>query len=646
MNNKTLGRDGRRAAYRGSFFLAAIILAGIGLSVLVNETSNAVRRMAHPLVQVTVPTLRGLADFESALLRYQLALNKYFAYSVDRDRFMVIERAARDEMDGRINYLLNSEMSDVEKQKIAHSYQAILALSPRLDSVLTTRPVNWEEARRILQELNTSTIEIRSELDEMQDRVTQSVNHAGDQVVKDVDQASWVVHSFIGATLLISLFLIYQFWSRAQSEQRLAFQAWHDPLTQLPNRRAFEKHVQDLGEQPYTVALGVIDRFERVTAGLGHRFADELIRELMARIATIVAQSGNQLFRLDGAGFVVVCLAPSDTEAAYTTIEELQMKVNEPFELGQREVRVSLSIGVAEYPAHGDGPIELLKNADAALQAARQRGGSGLMTYSSDLNFQAHEKLELEAALSHALERKELELYYQPQMSLTDKSLVGFEALVRWRRNGQLVSPADFIPVAEASGLIVPIGDWILEEACRQAKIWNDASDKKIVVAVNISPRQFRHPKFFMKTRNTLEQSGVDPSCIELEITEGIVLEGKDSIPLLRYLRQLGVALAVDDFGTGYSSLAYLKNLPINKLKIDQSFVRHLETDLNDAAIVKAVITLGHNLGVTVIAEGVETLEQRALLAGWACDEIQGYGYGKPMPCEQASSFITAAIAT
>lgn len=643
MNVKSTQRDGRSLAYRGSFFLVTIILAGLGLSVMVNETSNAVRRMAHPLIQVSVPELRGLATFESALLDYQLALNKYFAHSIDRERFLRIEKRAEDEMDFRINYLLKDEMNDAERDRINQNYAIILASASQLDAAMNARPARLDAARDILLTLNKSTVEVRSALNDIQERLEHSVSHAGERVIKDVDRATWVTHSFTAATFIIGLFLIYQFWARARSEQKLAFQAWHDALTQLPNRHAFEAHVNDLGDAPYTIVLGVIDRFERVTAGLGHHFADALIQELMARISVIAQESNSQLFRLEGANFAMLCPASSDDEMVYTTIERLQFKVSEPFELQQREIRVSLSLGVADYPEHGETGIELLKNADAALQAARESGDSGLMTYSSELNMRAQEKLALEAALGHALERNELELYYQPQMSLSDKTLIGFEALVRWRRDGQLISPADFIPVAEASGLIIPIGDWILNEACRQAKSWNDASDRPIVVAVNVSPRQFRHPEFVLRVSEALTASGVDPACIELEITEGMVMEGQGSASLLRYLRHLGVALAVDDFGTGYSTLSYLKHFPIDKLKIDQSFVRTLETDSNDAAIVKAVIALGHNLGVKVIAEGVERPLQEELLADWACDEIQGYGYGRPMPVAQASVFIQEA---
>lgn len=489
MKKELAGRWAGKAAQRGSFFLVAIILAGIGLSFTVNNASNAVRNMAHPLVQVNVPALRGLAGFESALLRYQLALNKHYAGSITRERFFIIEKEARDEMAEKIHFLLDDEMQGVNRESVNTNYRAILDASPLLDAAITDSPRRWNDARDLLLNLNKATIAIRSELDKLQDQVEHKVSRAGERVVDEVDEVSWIIHSFIAATLVICVFLIYQFRQRARFEDELSFQAWNDSLTGLPNRSAFERRVQTLGTGTYSVALGVIDRFERVTAGLGHAFADQLVRELMQRAQSVAVGHNGELFRLVGSNFAILFPAKSNSAAVYEAIEALQAKMNELFELEQREIRVSISLGIADYPIHGKDAVDLLKNADAALQAARQDGDSGLMTYSSELNERAQEKIDLEAALSHALERNELELYYQPQMSLSDESLVGFEALIRWRRQGSLVSPADFIPIAETSGLIIPIGDWILEEACRQAKAWNDAGGPKVVVAVNISPR-------------------------------------------------------------------------------------------------------------------------------------------------------------
>lgn len=623
-----------------SLILIVLILGGMGLSLIVNQASSSVRNVTHPLLREGIPTLRNLADFESALLRYQLSLNKYYASSITRERYLEISEEARSQMDGKIDLLLRSISQQEDKAKADENYKLILSLGPELDMTLTSQTISWDEARRILADLNAATVSIRSELKVIRTQSEDAVLDASDRVASNVDTVSWLVHIFNGASLLAALFLIYLFRARLSTERKLALQALIDPLTGLPNRRHFESRVQKLDQPEFRVLLGVIDRFERVTAGFGHTFADKLIQELMQRVSNVVEGRNAEVFRLDGANFAVLCCVPCQSEALFTFIVDLQAKVSEPFDLDGREIHVSLSLGIAEYPAHGKDATELLKNSDAALQAAREEGNGSYMLYSPLLNAKAQERLELEAALRHAIEKVELELYYQPQMRLVDGTLVGFEALIRWRRDGKLVSPAEFIPIAEASGSIVPIGDWILEQACRQAKMWTDIFGRKISVAINISPRQFRHPEFALKVEKALRDSRVDPACIELEITEGIVMEGKSVVSLLRRIRHLGVSLAVDDFGTGYSSLGYLKHFPVDKLKIDQSFIRNLTTDTNDAAITQAVITLGHHLGLAVIAEGVEDEEQERLLSEWSCDEIQGYKYGKPMTVDQASVFI------
>jgi len=263
------------------------------------------------------------------------------------------------------------------------------------------------------------------------------------------------------------------------------------------------------------------------------------------------------------------------------------------------------------------------------------------VTYSEALNAEAQRRVDLEAQLVHALERDELELHLQPQQSLADGSLVGFEALVRWRRQGQLVPPGDFIPVAEESGLVIAIGEWVLERACAQIHALRNLTGRDVVVAVNISARHFGHPDFLARMEALLARTGIPPASLELEITEGAVMEHTEAaIELLHALRALGLKLSIDDFGTGYSSLAYLKRFPIDKLKVDRSFVSQLRPHSQDAAIVQAVIGLGHTLGIKVIAEGVETVQQREWLKRLSCDEIQGYFYSRPLAEPQLLGFV------
>lgn len=629
--------------YRWAIYglLVIVIAAGVALFFAMARTARDIRASTTPLLQEKIPTLRHLSDFESALLRYQLALNKYYVASIGRDRFDRIETEAAQQMTANFEFVRRDLQQAAQMSPLVSNYDAIMAMGPALEKMLATPAASREQARALLADLNLKTNGVRNLLDQAKHDIERSIYQVGDMANTGVDQISWLVHVYSVGMLLVALFMMYHVWARFRSENALAFQAAHDPLTGLAHRGSFERRLKLMEDQPHTVVLGMIDRFERVVGGLGHAFGDRLMQEMATRIKRAAERHGGEVFRLNGANVAILYKSGGEHANFQEALLSLQEYMRQPFELGQHEIFSSMSMGGAEYPRDGAEPAHLLQNADAALQAARDAGGDCFVAYSNALNTRAQERLALESQLRHAIERNELELYFQPQQNLSDDALVGFEALVRWRRNGELISPADFIPLAEESGLIVPIGDWVLAEACRQAKIWSLETSRKFIIAVNISPRQFHHPSFLRRVTTTLSESQIDPSFIELEITEGIVMRDVErTIDLLKDLRQRGLTLAIDDFGTGYSSLAYLKRFSIDKLKIDQSFIRHLRPNSEDAAIVQAVINLGHHLGLSVIAEGVETASQRELLRSWGCDEMQGYFYGRPLSADKATQFI------
>ncbi|WP_245200219.1 bifunctional diguanylate cyclase/phosphodiesterase [Herbaspirillum sp. LeCh32-8] len=463
----------------------------------------------------------------------------------------------------------------------------------------------------------------------------------GGMVDVNINRIARLVHWFNLLALTTALFMMYHIWARFRSEDALAHQAAHDPLTGLGHRRSLERSLQDLRGRSHVVVLGSVDRFERVIGAYGHEFADHMMLDIAGRLRTLVAAHDGEVFRLDGANFVILYRHTVQSPAFARALSALQAEMQRPYRGRMHEVFSNLSLGAAEYPRHGEAPATLLRNADAALQSARAQGGGALVAYSEELNAQASRRVDLEAQLMHAVERDELELHFQPQQRLADGELLGFEALVRWRRDDKLVPPGEFIPIAEESGLVIAIGEWVLERACWQILALREVSGRDLVVAVNISARQFRHPDFYRKIEALLERTGIKPSSLELEITEGAVMEQTEvAIALLHRLRALGLKLSIDDFGTGYSSLSYLKRFPIDKLKIDQSFVRQLKPNSHDAAIVQAVIGLGHTLGIDVIAEGVETFEQREWLKRLACDEIQGYFYSRPLAEPQLYGFV------
>jgi predicted signal transduction protein with EAL and GGDEF domain len=353
---------------------------------------------------------------------------------------------------------------------------------------------------------------------------------------------------------------------------------------------------------------------------------------------------GDTAARLGGDEFILLLEDLDDPADAVAVVEHFLKRLQEPFQIGGREVAVGASIGVAFTAAEGLLPEDLLRQADVAMYAAKARGRGHYILYDPSMDAYPRERLELEADLRRALERGELLLYYQPIVELATGRIAGVEALLRWHHPERgLVAPAQFIPLAEETGLIVPIGRWVLHEACRQAQAWRQRypAAPPLVVSVNLSGRQFQHPCLVDDVATALRETGLEPSCLKLEITESVAMEaGPTTVQILQALRGLGVQLAIDDFGTGYSSLAYLRRFPVNTLKIDRAFVDGLGQEEQDTAIVQSVLALARTLGLSVTAEGVEAPEQIAELRALACDEGQGYYFASPQPAEAVEALL------
>lgn len=441
---------------------------------------------------------------------------------------------------------------------------------------------------------------------------------------------------------------------RKEAEDRLVFQAYHDRVTGLPNRRMFNEDMQNLiktagSESKFSVIVLRIDRIKLILESNGYEASDNILRAMSVRLKNLLLKHREifqsvQLFRFEGATFGALFPELQSTSQLLLLVEKLQLEMHEPLHANEQDFFFTLSIGASIFPLDGKETEGLFRNAEAAVNRARALGGNTFQCYTQDMNAKVAHWLELEKGLRYALERNELELHYQPQVVIANHKINGMEALLRWRRDGKnYSSPAEFIPIAEESGLIIPIGEWILRTACLQAKAWHESGKGELVMAVNISARQFQHPEFIKMVSSTLQQSGLDPNLLELEITEGVAMnDAEKAIATLVELRDLGIQLSIDDFGTGYSSLSYLKQFPINKLKVDQSFVRNMVSNANDASITKTVILLGQSLSLKVIAEGVETAEQLAMLKEFGCDEVQGYFFSKPIPASDLEVLLQA----
>ena len=440
---------------------------------------------------------------------------------------------------------------------------------------------------------------------------------------------------------------------RSAAEDKIHKLAYFDQLTGLPNRTLF---IQKLTEQAYSdennagkrfaVITLDLDHFKDINDSMGHNVGDAILRGVGKRLRSslpetaVIARAGEDEFAVT---------MPLNTDL--NNARDVGMKIasiirSEPFKVYNESFQIRSSVGVATYPEDGSDPNDVLKNADIALNRAKEEGRDRIREYSEDFDRAVQQRFQLLRDLRDALEKDELTVFFQPQFDLHTGKIIGAEALIRWwkkdnsKSGGAFISPADFIPIAEQSGLIVPIGAWVMKEACETAKKWHEAG-QAIRIAVNVSGAQFFQSDLVGYTKSVLKETGVKPELLELEVTESVFMDDISiAVETLKKLHELGVELAIDDFGTGYSSLSYLRQFSIDRLKIDQSFIRNALTNNDDAAIARTIIRLAHSLNLKVIAEGVETREHEKFLKKEGCDEVQGFRYAKPMPKEDFWNFV------
>lgn len=432
-----------------------------------------------------------------------------------------------------------------------------------------------------------------------------------------------------------------------ESTQLIEHLAHHDTLTGLPNRL----HLQVFLQQSLLIAkrtsdeLAVmfldLDRFKNINDTLGHQVGDELLIQVAGRLSSCTREY-DMVSRLGGDEFVVILRGHNIASSASNVAKKINRSLSQPFQIGTHSLHTSTSIGIALYPDNAEIIDDLMKHADTAMYTSKADGGNGFQFFSTEMNLHAHEKLAMENQLHNAIEKQQLHLYYQIQVDQLHRPL-GAEALIRWIHPERgMVSPGQFIPLAEESDLILAMGSWVLETACAQLKKWQQSAlTRDLVLAVNISPKQFRQHDFVAQIIELIRHYDIDPTKLKLELTESILLKNiEETITVMNTMQKIGIQFSLDDFGTGYSSLQYLKRLPLNQLKIDQSFVRDIGTDPSDKAIVRTIIGMTQNLNLDVIAEGVEIEEQRTFLLDAGCDNFQAYLFGKPLSIEQFEALL------
>ncbi len=453
--------------------------------------------------------------------------------------------------------------------------------------------------------------------------------------------------------------IVQDITERINAEKKINFLAYYDPLTNLPNRQLFKEHADRAicmakrNRIKNSLIYLDVDRFKHVNDTLGHNVGDELLKLIAVQLLESIRESDligvdnkeeerTSLSRLGGDEFIILSTGLMDAANASKIAKRAMDKLSKPFNIQGNELFITVSIGIAICPTDGEDVETLLKNASSAMYHAKTVGRNNFQFYSKEMNSHAMERLTLETELKKALDKDEFVLYYQPQVEIKTKKITGLEALIRWKHPEMgMVSPGKFIPIAEETGLIVPIGKWVLQTACEQMQKWRTKGVLGMQIGVNLSPHQFRQHDIIKTVKHAIDVSGLPPEQLDLEITESAIMHDiKETIATLYKLKDIGLTLSVDDFGTGYSSMNYLKKFPIDTLKIDQSFIREVTVDISDAAITKAIIALGKALDLTIIAEGVELQEQLIFLEARGCDRMQGYLFSRPLPADEVENLI------
>jgi diguanylate cyclase (GGDEF)-like protein len=437
---------------------------------------------------------------------------------------------------------------------------------------------------------------------------------------------------------------------RRLADQRVVHMAHHDALTGLPNRTLLADRVGQAIARAHrrggklAVLFLDLDRFKNVNDSLGHAIGDLLLTAVATRIQTCLREEDTAA-RLGGDEFIISLPDVADAAEAASVAGRILAELARPFAIGEHQLHADGSIGIALYPRDGVTAETLLRNADTAMYHAKESGRANYQFFNTQMTERVSHRLSMETELRRALERGEFVLHYQPLVNLPAARIEGAEALLRWPQSDRRVlPPAEFIPVAEETGLIIPLGEWVLLEACAQAQAWQ-ARSPGLRIAVNLSARQFRQKDLIGMIERVLGETGLAPGLLELELTESMLMHHvEETVTILQRLNEMGVRLAIDDFGTGYSSLSYLKRFPLHTLKVDRSFVRDISTDPDDAAIVTAIVAMARSLGLNVIAEGVETEEQAAFLSSLACQQAQGFHFGHPMAAVEFAARLQSAL--
>ncbi len=628
--------QGSKARFLFSVFLVTLtvvtVIAWYSLS-----SSRTVHQQTSTLTNNRIPELLEISALEHAISERINTLYLYYA-TTDRELWLAHDTNLKKQIS---QHLINLDLLD-DKQNFGQKLQlqtAQLEQKVILFDNEMRNDRNWDVLRDHLAGAQKDLNNTRHWLNQWSQNLRDAAIETSKSTLYRVDLLSKIQVFFSSAVLVIGAFVLVALYSRIKDQQKLFHQAYYDEVTSLPNRRFLEQHLaQHLqSSQSGYLVLIRLNHYRKLASTYGHSFADELMQNVSTWMSAHAKNYAGELslYRLNTDNLALVGLDESmmrdkKIEMLENFLTDLQEKA---FEVEQRTHHMTFHFGVACFPDNCPDVATIIRNADAALHNITDKKVVNFFTpkmAQSNIDW-----LTLETDLRHALNEKEFTLYFQPKVDSKNTKICSAEALIRWRKNGNMISPGVFIPVAEESGLIAPLGTWVLHEACRQWDAWHQTGVKTVPIAVNISAQQFQDPAFPALVAQTLKHYHVPPKMIELEITEEVAAgDPEQVIATMNTLKTIGVSIAIDDFGTGYSSLAYLQKFPIDTLKIDQSFVRKLDQTTQTSAITKLIINLAHEFHLKVVAEGVETVEQKNILNQLGCDIFQGYLFGKPMPAD------------
>jgi diguanylate cyclase (GGDEF)-like protein len=638
---------------RRIWWLFLLVLGvGIAVSIRIVFLGDSVQAVNRMFIAEKLPLSQRIGDLRGVIADEERLLYEYYSYTATRDDFQAQRKLNAQRLDSIVEQLEEDTDSREQVTELRSQLAELNQLSDELSSALGSKSVNWDFARAILAQVKPKVRQIEGTLATMSSVNRQAVDSLGMGSQSSVSNMVGWVFGFSVLIIVVALFVAYYVVAITRAEEKLKYQAFFDPATALPNQYRLREELSAafMQRRAGTVMMIVADREQEIFESLGAVETERWLVKVAYRLRDGIKAKEETLYRFGGNAFVLVCW-PGDLAGAQRRAAQLLSTAQQPLHVERRELFSTLSIGAAliDYGAGNDAASmaeATVQQAASACNRVRRAGGNDFAIYDEAMGRAAANTLQLITELQHAVEKNELCLHYQPKVDTASGRLLGMEALVRWMHPERgLVSPMEFIPVSEETGMIVAIGRWVLREACRQNAEWQSAGLRPVRVAVNLSARQFRSDNLLDEIDAALSEASLSASSLELEITESMVMENPERvIKLLDKIRSRGIHLSLDDFGTGHSSLAYLKRFPIDSVKIDRAFIKETPDNADDVAIARTIVAMAKSLGLTIVAEGVETEAQLELLKTMGCDQIQGFFISHPLPADDFMAFYGAHI--